>query len=346
MEVIEGRNVHSIFPVALSRLYEYGVRRESRNGPVLQFPGAVTTVYRKPMERVLFWEDRDANPFFHLYEALWMLRGRSDVAGVARYATNMASYSDNGEYFHGAYGYRWRKHFLENNGVGIFSQIDQLGRIARALKDDPTDRRCVLQMWDVLSDLGKTGKDFPCNTIATFQINYLGELDLHVFCRSNDIVWGCYGANAVQFAFLLEYMAHWIGVPVGRYEQISINWHGYLDTLKKVEGLLHLPGLLDTIRSPYNEAIRYLPLATPDLSIEELDGRINFLLFQADNGFPILTPEFNDDQPFFDMAYRMLKAHACYKAGRKDEAFKLLAGADQTVDWVVAGQQWLNRRKK
>ena len=49
-----------------------------------------------PCERVLLYPERNANPFFHLYESLWMLAGRNDVAGPARYAKNMNNYSDNG----------------------------------------------------------------------------------------------------------------------------------------------------------------------------------------------------------------------------------------------------------
>ena len=339
MEVIKVRNVHESLPKALKLLVGGGVLLDSRGGEVLQFPTPVTTVYERPLERVIFWRERDANPFFHLYEALWMLRGRNDVAGVARYASNMKDYSDNGEFFHGAYGHRWRSWEDQDENW------DQLVEIVESLKKDPTDRRCVLSMWDANRDLSFGGKDLPCNTIATFQIGTDGRLNLTVFCRSNDIVWGCYGANAVQFAFLLEYMAHWIGVPVGTYSQVSVNWHGYLKTMGKVLILAHKP---DSHKNPYEMGVRSIPLATPDLSIEELDLRIDWLLFQADHNGMIgqYAAEFNDDQPFFDMAYRVLKAHSLHKEGNMREAMNMLAGADQTADWVVAAKEWLERRVK
>jgi len=111
--------------------------------------------------------------------------------------------------------------------------IDQLETIATLLKNNPDDRRVVLQMWDACADLGMEGKDFPCNLICTFRINPYGKLDMYVFNRSNDMIWGAYGANAVHFSVLQEVMAAWVGVPMGIYEQISTNFHAYHNTLEK-----------------------------------------------------------------------------------------------------------------
>ena len=52
--------------------------QESRNGQTMECRTPVTTVYNKPWQRVLFKTERDANPFFHLYESIWMLAGSRD----------------------------------------------------------------------------------------------------------------------------------------------------------------------------------------------------------------------------------------------------------------------------
>ncbi|KKK55035.1 hypothetical protein LCGC14_3078620, partial [marine sediment metagenome] len=85
MHVLNVRNVNEALPKMLQHLEEKGERNSSRAGEVIVAPTPVTTVYRKPMERVLFSPIRDANPFFHLIEALWMLAGRRDVATLAHY---------------------------------------------------------------------------------------------------------------------------------------------------------------------------------------------------------------------------------------------------------------------
>ena len=142
----------------------------SRNGNVLMIDEPVTVTYTHPKERVLFNAARDANPFFHLYEALWMLAGRNDVAPLAYYAKQMREYSDDGGTLNGAYGYRWRH---ATYGVGqegntwyggipdYRKEVDQLQVIIEHLKANPTSRRVVLQMWNVENDLLKIG--MPCN---------------------------------------------------------------------------------------------------------------------------------------------------------------------------------------
>ncbi|MHC4157178.1 MAG: thymidylate synthase [Planctomycetota bacterium] len=130
-----------------------------------------------------------------------MLAGRNDVEWLAYFNANIANYSDDGEKFHGAYGYRWRKHF----------EGDQLMDIARALKANHDCRRQVLQIWDACDDLGRCSKDLPCNLTVHFQIGgtrIRPVLNMTVFNRSNDVVWGAYGANAVHFSMLQEYMAN------------------------------------------------------------------------------------------------------------------------------------------
>ena len=55
--------------------------------------------------------------------------------------------------------------------------------------------------------------------------------------RSNDMIWGAYGANAVHMSVLLEYMAGMLGYGVGAYYQFSNNLHAYTSVLDKLEGM-------------------------------------------------------------------------------------------------------------
>ncbi len=345
MYVIEARNVHEALPLAIEYLRTTGVKRDSRNGPVLLSPVPVTTVYTHPCERVIFWPQRDANPFFHLYESLWMLSGSNLVAPLARYAKNILNYSDDGITQHAAYGYRWRKTFSVHNAHG--TETDQLAPIARRLRENPEDRRCVLQMWDAALDLDKTGADFPCNLTATFQRDKDGRLDLAVFCRSNDIIWGCYGANAVHFSVLQEYMANWIGCPVGTYSQISINWHAYQNEVW--EQVQDIPTFFRQ-HAPYegiNGSAFHVPMTKPSM---QADHDIETLLKDADEGF-VNTEGWSSHDAWGDMVYLVLKAHHVYKTLGKDEkrfgaVLDILNHGDQEADWIVASREWVLRREK
>jgi thymidylate synthase len=335
MRVLEVRNVHEALPLGVNLLRTEGINTASRNGPVLVAPYPVSTVYRRPQERVLFWEKRDANPFLHLYEALWMLQGRNDIQPLGRYAKQMLAYSDDGTTQHGAYGFRWRNHF----------NYDQLRNVANQLMETPFSRRAVVQMWDANVDGVGPGKDFPCNMMITFQINpKTNNLDMVVFNRSNDIVWGAYGANAVHFSVLLEYMAAMIGVFPGLYTQVSVNYHGYITTLDKVLNLYRRSVDLvpEKIPNPYRDMnIRVLSMFSGE-ELQDWDKDLHRMMDYLDGG---MEPP-PSDIPFIQMAGQMLRAHAIWKAEGLQAAWQVLDTLDSSIDWVLAAYEWLSRRKR
>lgn len=219
MLTINAFNVNDAFDQALWLMKSVGKKEFSRNGEVMAAPEPVSTTYLRPESRMLFDAKRDANPFFHLMEGVWMLAGMNNVAFPARFATNMLNYSDDGQILNGAYGYRWRAHY--NN--------DQIIWVAEHLFVDPNSRRAVMSMWDPSVDMhgcNVGSKDVPCNTTVYFR-RVDGRLNMTVCNRSNDIIWGCYGANAVHMSMLHEYVANCLGWEVGTYTQISNNWHIY-----------------------------------------------------------------------------------------------------------------------
>ena len=194
---------------------EFCEREETRNGPALVYQAPVLISHAMPYRRVLFDPVRDANPFFHYMEAIWMLSGSENVDFLAQFAKQIQEYSDDGTTLNGAYGFRWRYHW-----------DDQLDEIIHMLKKDPNNRRIVLTMWDPQFDLGSSSKDIPCNTHIYFR--KVGEkLDMTVCNRSNDLVWGALGANVVHMSILQEYIAHATDIPVGTYHQFTNNLHVY-----------------------------------------------------------------------------------------------------------------------
>lgn len=159
------------------------VRTTSRVGDVLQVVEPAMVTYERPRERVLFNPVRDANPFFHLFESLWMLAGHNDVAPLAFYSSKIKDISsDDGRTFNGAYGYRWRK--AQTPGDGMYDPTvvtDQIQTLIDHLRNKPDSRRAVLQMWNVEDDLLKIDvtKDVCCNTCVYFLIRteFNSEMD-------------------------------------------------------------------------------------------------------------------------------------------------------------------------
>ncbi len=148
---ITTKNVNTAFVEALWWLRTAGVREPSRNGPVLVAPGPVITEYQRPLERVLFSPARDANPVFHLMEALWMLADEDKLSWLSQFNARMEAYGENGIQW-GAYGHRWRSYFGK----------DQLTLVIAELRKNPDSRRAVIGMWDPCLDLSHEGPDIPC----------------------------------------------------------------------------------------------------------------------------------------------------------------------------------------
>jgi hypothetical protein len=323
MHVIKATSADHAFVQGLDYLLENGVKRNSRNGPVLVAPEPVTTQYVYPDRRVLFNPVRDANPFFHIFEAIWMLAGRNDLAFCRFLVNRMADFSDDGLTFHGAYGYRWRHHF----------HTDQLEGIISRLRHDPNDRRCVLQMWDANIDFNRFGKDFPCNLVVMFGISHEGKLDMTVTCRSNDFVLGALGANVVHFSILQEYMANKIGVPLGQYWQVSNNYHLYLNEHEKL-----LAGV------PMQYQARYAQGSVYSYSLGAADPAWDFDLirfFTAWDGGEAEPPR----SVFFgEVIIPLFKAFTAYKSKKYDEALDHV-GRCRASDWKMACKEWLLRRK-
>lgn len=341
MQVIRARNVNDALVKGVQLMLAGGVRQESRNGATLEYPEPVCTVYECPAERVLFDGVRDANPFFHLLESLWMLAGRRDVAWLARILPRMAEYSDDGVIFNAAYGYRWRNQFkLKPAGLG--ATTDQLSIIVDLLRRDPDSRRAVLQIWDATADLGVNSKDLACNTQATFKVRD-GQLNMIVSNRSNDVVWGCYGANAVHFSVLLEYMAARIGVKTGVYRQMSDSWHAYESTWGKVAEI----GQRDAADPYVRGEVEVFPLvAAPEVFDAELlrwldnppDG-MTFEQWQAEASNGAWKNPF-----FIRVATPMYRSIFAFKAKDREAAGQWLERCAAT-DWQRAGREWLQRRK-
>jgi thymidylate synthase len=327
MHAIRARNVNDAYLHAIDLVRGAGVLRQSRNGPVYVIPEPVSIHYARPRERVLFNVERDANPFFHLMESLWMLAGRSDVEWLAQYLPRMKDFSDDGETFHGAYGFRWRNHFIYNSD----SRMDQLQMIQRMLRNDPTTRRAVLQMWDPVADLERSSRDLPCNLSAKFEIDGR-HLNMTVFNRSNDLILGALGANVVHFSVLQEVMANLVGCEVGWYEQISANAHVYVAEWEK----RGLQGEMSHEQDPYVEREVW-----PYHSIVEGDGYYQFMY--ALESF--MRGEYNPTQPFlYEVARPIALAHKGYRHGFIDTALSIIETC-AAEDWRIACKAWLLRRK-
>lgn len=324
MRILTLKNVnHALralyFLVDEERFEENPNRRGNR---VMEYPEPVITEYLYPAQKVLFDPVRDANPFFHLFESLWIFSGARDVETLAYYLPSIADYSDDGETFNAAYGHRLRVHF----------DVDQLLAVIHNLQADPWTRRAFMILGDPF-DLYKASRDVACNVSVFFNRTPGGRLDMTVNNRSNDAVWGAYGANAVQFGSIHQFVCEATKLPLGVYRQFSNNFHYYPDApaTHRVLTTTGVPIVDDRYANhschvPYFLRVReehFTDFLGDCIELGEKGWRTQF-------GRAIVNP--------------MAEAFYLHKQKATKAAIALLA--DSIFDWHVAGREWLERRLK
>jgi thymidylate synthase len=174
-----------------------------------------------PRERWVLNRHPAINPAFAIAEVVWIMNGRNDARFVSFFNSQLHKYVGDDESCYGAYGFRLRNHFLQ----------DQLERAYQALNNNQHTRQVVLQIWDTNTDMPHTdgsarGTDIPCNIVSLLKVDN-GALEWMQIMRSNDIFRGT-PYNFIQFTYLHEIMAGWLGINVGSYNQLSDSLHVYV----------------------------------------------------------------------------------------------------------------------
>jgi len=326
---IEYSGVDNGLNTVLTHLLNKGVEEQSRNGPVLRFTEPVLLKNHAPINRVSFNPHRDANPFFHFMEAMWMLAGMNELAPMTFYNSGMSQYSDDGMTLRGtAYGRKWRSYF----------GYDQLELVIARISSNPEDRRIVMTMWDPYNEWkDPDSKDISCNLQILFSTRLQGGqrvLDMTVTNRSNDIIYGCLGSNVFHFSMLQEFVAFHTDLVVGNYYQFANNLHAYTDNpvYKRV-----VEGAYTPADRPYKDTLTQLGMTLNANTLRE------FVTTGAHNGDAYLKEV---GVPIYE-AYRVYKLKAKgLNVSRTSRISMALAIATECADESLSAacQMWLNRK--
>ena len=329
-------NTNELQLLVYALLQSHGVAQESRNGNVLRFPTPIVTALTSPLERVNFCPVRDANPFFHMMEAMAMLASHNDVKWLCRFNSNMDNYSDDGKRWNAFYGERLRKFETDTD------TIDQLRTSANILSKDPDSRQVVCQIWMPEYDLDTKSKDKACNTQIMFERNPNTEenrLDMHVINRSNDAIWGSVsGANVVHFSFFQEYVAALLEWEMGVYYTYSKNTHVYTDGPQ-------WQALRDVKEIPYSYRDCGMRIGTL------IDGGSMDLFDHGLQQFVHMAVDDNTVPPVFahkfinQIVVPMYNAWIYRKYLKDKEQCKNWIGMIAADDWRLACTNWVERRE-
>lgn len=189
------------------------------------------------------------NIAFAIAEVVHILAGADDVSFLEHWFPGYGKFVGGSARAAGAYGVRLRGRW----------GFDQLDRAAAVLSANGETRQVVLSIWDPRDDLPSDGGiarsgDVPCNVLSSLRLVH-GRLHWLQTCRSNDLFRGL-PYNLVQFTFIQEVVAGWLGVELGGYSHVMSSLHAYTDALQKFTIDPDPPPLLESadIRLPRRDA--------------------------------------------------------------------------------------------
>lgn len=194
-------------------------QQSSRVGATHELPQVAMEV-ADPRQRWVTSRLPHLNPALGVAEVVWILAGSNDSQPINYFFPGMPKFAGDGPTYYGAYGERLRSRL----------GFDQVARACEALAGNPHSRQVVLQIWDGRSDLPQDAgqpraPDIPCNIVSLLKVRE-GRLEWTQIMRSNDIHRGL-PHNFLQFTFLQEVMAGWLGVELGAYHHWSDSLHLY-----------------------------------------------------------------------------------------------------------------------
>ena len=209
-------------------------------------------------------------------ENLWFLSGNPDIGLLKKHDCKFwDSWADEDGKVPSAYGNFWRHFPLPDNRSN-----DQLAYIVGQLQKNPMSRRMVVSAW--APGNAQTSALPPCHAlwVVNVQMDENGEqlLCLHLTQRSCDIALGV-PYNIAGYAFMLELLSRFSGIPVGIFGHTLIDAHIYT---AKEDGSMaeydHVPGL----RQQLERAPRSLPTIEIDPSIRSLEDIESLLSLDTD----------------------------------------------------------------
>jgi len=326
MFTAEYEGINSFLIGASSLLLKEGVKRKTRGFDCIELPEPFMFKLKNPTSRIVTIKERKWNPILPYAESLWLAIGRNDLELIGHYLKSMINFSDDGFFLRGGYGPRLRKYSGVNNDYRIRdpynidissltnSEVDQYNYICKNFNKDINTRQAIINIGDPPKDCFdengclKETKDFPCTRLLHFQKHPIEDkLNLTVYMRSNDFMWGASAVNIFNFTFIQEYFAQILNLKIGEYFHIANNFHYYEKHSEQI-GRISQANFTDD--SGFEYAKSFKNLAQFDEKLNQLHAEEEKLRTKRSNGIV----EFEDD--FFNDWF---KTFYCFNTKKRTE---------------------------
>jgi len=211
--------INNVYRYLLSEALKIGVPRCSRGLKHRELWPAPTVV-KLPAGKsgLITLAARRLNYAFHVVEKLSYLSGAGFYPRViCHYNKNYGNFISQIKTDPSAYGPR-------------ISQ--QLQHVYNLLRDDPHTRQAVISVYGFRDDMLTSTTSVPCTLNLHFMMSPAHQLDLIVYMRSNDLMWG-FPYDVAAFKFLQDVMARWLSVKSGAYTHVATSMHLYENMVDK-----------------------------------------------------------------------------------------------------------------
>lgn len=130
------------------------------------------------------------------------------------------------------YGVQWRK-WRKFNQDGTFEEIDQIARLIDKIKNNPYDRRMIVNAWNVADVDASPVALPPCHIFSQYYVAD-GKLSCHMYQRSADFFLGV-PFNIASYSLLTHMLAQVCGLGVGDFIHSFGDVHIYHNHFEQVQ---------------------------------------------------------------------------------------------------------------
>ena len=206
--MITGRTFAEVYDKLLISLLEEG-KEVSPRGMLTKELMQETFCIEDPNSSLIYIPGRNFSLVHAIHESFLIFCDDNHVKVAGYFNKNIAQFSDDGTTLYGSYGHR-----IATKMQGVLDK----------LKEDHDTRQALLTIHRVDDSIVKT-KDPPCTITLQFTIRD-EKLNMHVYMRSNDIVWGT-TYDVFVFTTIQKVFANTLGIPVGKYYHTATRLHMY-----------------------------------------------------------------------------------------------------------------------
>ena len=212
---IVGESVDDVLEQLITFIMLHGKYAAPRNIEITESIGVIIEL-RNPRRRIQYNPARNLNVHFALGEFLWYFSGDNLLENITYYNRRYGDYSDDNFILNGAYGKRIFGFDTHKNS--------QWQTIKKIFDKDIYTRQGVISIFSPNDIIIKT-KDVPCTCSLQFFVRE-GKLDMIVYMRSNDLIWGT-PYDIFSFTMFQEILANELNVELGKYIHFIGSAHIY-----------------------------------------------------------------------------------------------------------------------